>query len=71
MASASGVKVITYEDVKAYMAENYTDKKSGWSCSENQKEKKGMSITIYQRKVEGSNINLARTDSKFKGQTLD
>jgi hypothetical protein len=53
------------------MAENYTDKKSGWSCSENQKEKKGMIISIYQRKVEGSNIDLIRTDSKLKGSTLD
>ena len=53
------------------MAENYTDKKSGWRCCENQKEKKGMSITIYQRKVEGSKIDLVRIDSKLKGSTLD
>ena len=71
MPNDSGFNMITYETVKAYMAEDYTNKKSGWTCKENCKEKDGKSLTIYQRKVEGSKNDLSRYDSRFKGCTLE
>ena len=69
--NASGFDMIDYETVKAYMAENYTDSKSGWKCKENCKEKDGRSLTIYQRKVEGSKNDLSRYDVRYKGHTLE
>ena len=61
---------VSEEDFFKMLAENVEDKKLGWKRSVNQKEKKGYSVIIYQRKVEGSKINLVRSDTKLKGVTL-
>jgi len=54
------------------MAENYTDKSSGWTRAIQKLEKNndGFECIIYQKKVEGSKVNLIRSDSKLKGVTV-
>ena len=60
---------MTEEQFFECLAEPYTEKSSGWTRSVNKLEKKGdgMEVIIYQRKVEGSKMNMIRSDSKLKG----
>ena len=50
----------------SYLNEDLEDKKIGWKRVVNQPEKKGLSITVRERKTDGK-IKLIRSDSKLLG----
>ena len=64
---------MTEDEFFKTMAEPYTEKSSGWTRAIQKLEKNndGFECIIYKKAVEGSKVNMIRSDSKLKGVTVE
>mmetsp|Transcript_26424 Transcript_26424/g.40348 ORF Transcript_26424/g.40348 Transcript_26424/m.40348 type:complete len:91 (+) Transcript_26424:471-743(+) len=59
------------KELGQYMKEDYKNQASGWTKSLHQDEIDGMSITVYQRPLDGSRTHMTRSDIVYKNISLE